>query len=104
MKQSSDFETAAEIIKTLDLSFDEDYENSLQKLFEQWNEVVGEKIAKYSKPKTLTDDGVLIVACDNSIAANELFSKREYVNKAMKKLAAELKIHGFRYIKITYNR
>ena len=27
MRQTSDFETAAEILKTLDLSFDDDYEN-----------------------------------------------------------------------------
>ena len=104
MRQTSDFETAAEILKTLDLSFDDDYENNLEKLFGQWNDIVGEKIGKYSKPKTLTDDGILIVTCDNSIVANELVSKREFVNKKIKKLTAELKISGFRYIKITYSR
>ena len=46
MRQTSDFETAAEILKTLDLSFDDDYENNLEKLFGQWNDIVGEKIGK----------------------------------------------------------
>lgn len=106
MKQKTEigFSTAAEIIKTLGLSFNEDYENNLNVLFSQWPEIVGEKIAKYSAPSELTDDGVMIIKCKNSIVANEIFNLRIKINEEIKKRAKKREIHCFKYIKITYNR
>jgi len=105
MKQmkSSDFETVADILKTLDLKYNADYETKVQEFFSYWKEAVGEKLAEYSRPKELTSDGVLIIGCRNSVAANELFNSRIKLNEKLKKKAKNLELGFFKYIKITYN-
>lgn len=102
-KKSSDFESVADILKTLELSYNVDYENSIQELFSYWKDFVGEKLAKYSSPKELTSEGVLIITCKNSVVANELFNLRMKINESIKKKAKKLGIDFFKYIKITYN-
>ena len=44
-------------------------------------------MAKYSSPKELTSDGILIVTCKNSVVANELFNSRIKLNEIIKKKA-----------------
>ncbi len=102
--KQSDFETAAQIIKSLDLKYDNDYETNIQNLFDDWINIVGEKLAKYSSPKELTSDGILIVGCKNSVVANELFISRIKINEIIKKKAIKNNLGFFKYIKITYNR
>ena len=105
MKQmkSSDFETVADILKTLDLKYNADYETKIQEFYSYWKEAVGEKMADYSEPKELTSDGVLIIGCRNSVVANEIFNSRIRINEKLKKKAKNLELRFFKYIKITYN-
>lgn len=101
-KANSDFETVADIIKTLEFKYDADYETKKQELFSQWEIFVGEKLAKYSYPKELTDDGVMLIFCKNSVVANELFNMRIQINELIKKKAKKIGQITFKYIKITY--
>lgn len=96
------FETPADILKTLKFTIDKDFSEKVEALFAEWENVVGEKLAKYSKPKTLTDDGILIVTCKNSVVGNELFNSRIKINSVLKKKAQKNQIDFFKYIKITY--
>lgn len=96
------FETPADILKTLKFTVDADLSERVDRLFSEWTNIVGEKLAKYSTPKTLTNDGILIVSCKNSVVGNELFNSRMQINKILKEKAQENQIDFFKYIKITY--
>lgn len=96
------FETAAEILKTLNFTIDKDFSEKVDALFAEWENVVGKKLARYSKPKKLTEDGILIVSCKNSVVGNELFNSRIKINSILKKKAKENQIDFFKFIKITY--
>lgn len=96
------FETAADIIKSLNFTVQRDYSDKAEALFSEWEYVVGEKLAKYSKPKKLTEDGILIVSCKNSVVGNELFNSRIRINKILEEKAKKNHIDFFKYIKITY--
>lgn len=41
-------------------------------LYQFWDKVAGEKFAKKSKPYSLMGGGVMVVACENAIVAQEL--------------------------------
>lgn len=97
-----DFETPADILKTMKFTVDKDLSERVGNLFSKWSDIVGEKLAKYSTPKTLTNDGILIVSCKNSVVGNELFNSRIEINKKLKEKAEENQINFFKYIKITY--
>lgn len=96
------FETPADIIKSLNFTVEKDFSGKVEALFAEWENVVGEKLAKYSKPKKLTEDGILIVSCKNSVVGNELFNSRIKFNKILKEKAKKNQIDFFKYIKITY--
>ena len=96
------FETAADIIKSLNFTVEKDFSDKVEALFAEWEDVVGKKLAKYSKPKKLTEDGILIVSCKNSVVGNELFNSRIKFNKILKEKEKKNQIDFFKYIKITY--
>lgn len=102
-KQYNDFSTAAEIIELLDLKFDDKYEKKISELMDQWTDIVGERIAKYSEPQELTNDGIMIISCKNSIVANEIFNSRQTINEEIQKRAKKTDINTFKYIKIKYS-
>ena len=41
-------------------------------LYKFWGKIVGEKFAKRSKPYSMMSGGVMVVACENAIVAQEL--------------------------------
>lgn len=41
-------------------------------LYRFWGKVVGEKFAKKSKPYSMLGGGVMVIACENAIVAQEL--------------------------------
>jgi len=41
-------------------------------LYQFWGKVVGEKFAKKSKPYSMMGGGVMVIACENAIVAQEL--------------------------------
>lgn len=106
MKQNkqSDFETAAEILKAIDFNYDIDYEEKKCLLISKWKDIAGEKLAKYSEPKELTDDGILLITCQNSVVANELFIKKNEINTLIKSEAKKIGQIPFKYIRIMYGK
>ena len=101
-ENNSDFQTAAEIIKSLNLKCDVSYEEKIQEFISQWEDTVGNKLAKFSKPQQFSSDGILFIKCKNSVAANEIFSLKAQINAELKAKAEKLEIKNFKYIKITY--
>lgn len=102
-KRKTDFSTAAEIIKTLGLTFNADYENQVNFLLNQWSEIVGANISKYSEATELTEDGIMMIRCKNSVVANEIFGLRTKINAEIKQRAKKANVNCFKYIKIVYN-
>jgi len=100
---NSDFETAAEILSTINLQYNDEYENKVEKLFSCWSGIVGESLAKFSNPRQFSSDGILFIKCSNSVVANEIFSIRTEINKKLKEEAKKIALDGFKYIRITYN-
>jgi predicted nucleic acid-binding Zn ribbon protein len=66
------------------------YEENMERLrvFEAWPRAVGEKIASRAWPVKLTDDGVLLIAAENSAWLQSL---RYLEPQILEKLEAELK-------------
>lgn len=100
----SDFETAADIIKTIDFNYNGDFAEQKRMLFSKWGTFVGERLAKYSEPVDLTEDGVMLIKCENSVVANELFIKKNEINILLKREAKNTGQIPFKYIKITYGK
>lgn len=73
----SDFESVHEIIGKIDLKYDKSIENNKALLFEEWESIIGEKIASLSKPVELSDKNLLKISCANSFVANELFMQKQ---------------------------
>jgi predicted nucleic acid-binding Zn ribbon protein len=98
----SELENLSDILKSININYNPEYQAKTSVLLADWHSVVGEKLAKYSSPKSFTDDGVLLVSCKNSVVANELFILRQKINKLLLERAEKNNIHNFKYIKITY--
>ena len=45
-------------------------------LYKFWEKVAGAKFAKRSKPFSLTGSGVMVIACENTVIAQELMLKK----------------------------
>lgn len=73
----SDFESIHEIIGQIDLKYDQSIENNKSLLFEEWKNIIGEKISSLSKPVELSDKNLLKISCANSFVANELFMQKQ---------------------------
>ena len=41
-------------------------------LYKFWSKISGEKLSKHSKPYGMAPNGVMIVACENAVVAQEL--------------------------------
>ena len=86
---NSNFELLQDIFKELNIKYNEERADSLEKLSECWCETVGEKISKFSKVLQLTSDNTLIIVCSDSYAANELYFVKdkllEDMNEKVKK-------------------
>lgn len=96
------FETPADIIKTLQFTVEKDCNDLTEIFISEWGNLVGEKLSKYSKPKKFTENGILIISCKNSVVGNEIFNSRIKINSFFKEKAKENQIDFFKYIKIIY--
>lgn len=45
-------------------------------LYKFWSKIAGEKFAKKSKPYSMMGNGVMIIACENAVVAQELMLKK----------------------------
>lgn len=102
LKRQSEPKCISDIIKSLNIQYNVESEVNKQELLTKWKEIAGEKTAKYSYPKALTDKGIMIIVCKNSVVANEIFKNKNEINKKFSEEAEKAGINYFKYIKITY--
>lgn len=92
---NSYFESIQDILSTIEFK-NEVFEVDEKTLAETWKECVGEKIAEVSKPSNLSKDGVLTIACVNSLVANELYLERnnllQILREKFENLGIEIKV------------
>lgn len=69
----SNFHSIQEVMNSLDFNYKPDETHKKETFFSEWKNIVGEKLAKVSKPFDITDKKILIISCMNSYIANELF-------------------------------
>lgn len=56
-----------------------------EKIYENWAEVVGEKLAPFCSPQKLLPSGVLIIHVRNSIVRQELLMKKDIILQNIQK-------------------
>ena len=61
-------------------------------LYKFWAKVAGEKFAKYSRPYSLIGGGVMVIACENPVIAQELLLKKTQILVRFKPYVESLKI------------
>ena len=69
----SDFVSIEEVMSSIEFKYDSNEREKKEKFFDDWENIVGEKLAKVSKPIDITDKNVLLISCMNSFVANEMF-------------------------------
>ena len=96
---NSNFELLEDVIKSLDLKYNQERFLTLEKLGKYWSEIVGKKISKLSKVYDFSADNQIIVACADSFAANELYFEKEKLLDLMNKKAQKtgIKITEIRF-------
>lgn len=85
----SEFESIQEVMNQFSFKYDESVESQKQQFFDEWKDIVGEKIALVSKPQELTQNNVLIISCANSFIANELFLEKNSLLELIKERTKE---------------
>lgn len=89
----TDFEGIDNIIsKMLD---DKEFKKAVTKsnLFKFWKKVAGEKFKNNSKPYAMTSNSVMIIACKNSAAAQELMLRKTKILKELEPYLKSLKLN-----------
>ncbi len=61
-------------------------------LYKFWAKVAGEKFAKHSRPYSLIGGGVMVIACENPVIAQELLLKKTQILVKFKPYVESLKI------------
>ncbi len=79
------------ISKMLD---NKDFKKAITKsnLFKFWKKVVGEKFSQNSKPYSMTTNSVMVIACKNSAAAQELTLRKTKILKEFEPYLKSLKM------------
>ena len=78
----TDFEGVNSVLA--DLMENKDIKRAITRnnLYKFWKTVVGEKFAKKSKPFSMIGAGVMVIACENAVIAQELsFQKKMIIEK-----------------------
>ena len=81
MKKQNNIQSLGEALKILVQSLGIEKQVEQYKIFDVWNEVVGQQVAKVAQPERL-QNGVLIVSVNNAPWRTELtFRKKEILEK-----------------------
>ena len=72
----TDFVSTEEIISVMLEQKDIKKALTRSNLYKFWSKTVGEKFAKKSKPYSMLGGGVMVIACENNIVAQELMLKK----------------------------
>lgn len=62
-------------------------------LYKFWGKIVGAKFAEKSRPYSLVGGGVMVIACENSIVAQELMLKKTQLLVKFKPYLESLKMN-----------
>ncbi len=75
----TDFVSTEEII--LDMLENKDIKKAITRsnLYKFWSKVVGEKFQEKSKPYSMLGGGIMVVACENAIVAQELMLQKTQI-------------------------
>ena len=76
---NSNFELIENIIKDMKFNYEESVQDKKQQLFDSWEEIIGEKISKFSKLFEISTDNVITVQCADSFVANELYFEKDKI-------------------------
>ncbi|MCD7878530.1 MAG: DUF721 domain-containing protein [Candidatus Gastranaerophilales bacterium] len=100
---NSDFVTINEIIKNLDIQYNENKHKKEEIISECWRDTAGEKIINFARFYAISDDNVLTIVCSDSFVANELFFSKdkfiEFLNLKLKNTGYEIRDMIFDYKK-----
>ncbi len=81
-KSTADFRTILpDLLERLNIK----KEFSLEKLSEEWSEIVGEMLAVHSYPSKIIED-ILYIYSDHSVYSNELIMQKGYILKRINTL------------------
>ena len=76
---NSNFELLKNVFEEIEINFNESRTQAKQELFDSWQEIIGEKISKFSKLYEISDDNILTIACADSFIANELYMEKQKI-------------------------
>jgi len=62
-------------------------------LYKFWNKIAGEKFAEKSKPYSMLSGGVMVVACENAIVAQELTLRKKQILAKFEPYLKSLKLN-----------
>lgn len=100
---NSNFELLEDIIKTIDFNYNQDEYQKLEEIKAYWNEIIGNKISKFSKVYEISSDNTITIVCADSFITNELYFEKEkllkYMNEKAEKLGIKIKDIKFDYKK-----
>ena len=100
---NSNFELIEDIIKYLDFNYNPNENQGINEINKFWEEIVGNKISKYTKVYEFSADNQLTILCADSFISNELFFNKakilEYMNKKSEKMGIKIKDIRFDYRK-----
>lgn len=88
----TDFEDSASIIANMLKSKDLQKAITRNNLYKFWEKVVGIKFAQKSRPYGMMGSGVMIIACQNSMVAQELMMQKTQLIEKFKPYLKSLRI------------
>lgn len=62
-------------------------------LYKFWGKVVGKKFSEKSKPFSMMSGGIMVIACENSVVAQELMLKKTQLIVKLKPYLESLKMN-----------
>ena len=88
----SNFENVEDILSDLKKQLKPKEQSKIMTLFLSWPQVVGNKLAEYSRPVWLSKDKLLTVACKNSMISQELYLNKDRILKSLQFYAENLQL------------
>lgn len=89
----TDFVSTEEIISEMLEQKDIKKAITRSNLYKFWSKVVGEKFASKSRPYSMMGGGVMVVACENNVVAQELILKKTQILSKFKPYVKSLKMN-----------
>ena len=88
----TDFISTEEIIS--EMMENKDFKKAITRsnLYKFWSNVAGEKFSAKSKPYSMIGGGVMVVACENTVVAQELTLRKAQILKKMQPYMKSLRI------------